>query len=276
MQTKEKIGIIGLGAEGNWWLRFLESLGHDTKSSSRPETNQAVVDWAEIILLCVPMSVAPSVILSIQFRSDQLVICAVGEMIESGKALANLPCEWVQVHRMSGPTLKTMKGQNMLVGRNTVSSQWLLCSNQIIDATEAVVTNTFPIAHDKATSVTQCQLRLDTIASLFAMQRIGIKPSELKPFSSPPFRIHMAVCGRLLKQGPELCFDMLSSNTFAPGAIKAMREAIDQIQSLIEAGDKAGFVRLFNSLCEFVGDDFITSANAQVDAIVEKRLDFSI
>lgn len=266
------VAILGLGVEGaKHWRPFLESRGDAVFGSDRPEDNQSAVDRASIVLIAVPMHCVPEMIKSIQFRPDHLVIFVVGEWCTTACFASDLPCAVAFVHRMCGP-VQSMREQNMIahVLRAGEHSDWLRLT---LEDSEATLIDSNPEDHDRHTSITQGLLRLSLICFFVAVLQLRVRFDRLKHFSSPPFRLFLLVMCRILSQGAELCFDMLSCNKFAKEAIGAMQEALVTVSHHIEKGDRAGFARLFDSFHRHVGNERIGKASESFQDIIKSKRD---
>ncbi len=241
-----KIAILGVGAEGNFWQLFIQK--HDlglVVTSDRAEDNQSVIDQADVVIITVPMSAVSELVSSCVFQPHQLVISAVGEWTHSSKALATISSEWILLHRMCGP-VASMVGQNLIFNTDNApchkTSKWFCALRTALGANEV---SSDKEEHDVAISITQTLLRLITVCFFVVLLHSKVNLERLGLFSSPPFRILKMVMVRILGQGANLCFDMLSSHVHARETITAMSSALEIIRGLIDRQDRKGFHELF-------------------------------
>ena len=77
---------------------------------------------------------------------------------------------------------------------------------------------------------------------------------QLLQFSSPIYRLELAVVGRLFAQDPTLYADIIFAQ---PDALARARHYLDRYQealAMLESGDKAGFCRSFAEVADWFGD----------------------
>lgn len=268
------VGIVGFGNEGRgFWSPFFKKLRYTVLSSDKAEDNQWIVDQASIVVLATPMHITPELIRSLRFRPDQRVIAVVGEWSATKEALLEIPADSMLLHRMCGP-IADMHGQNLIM-HTVKSSSWEndCWFKAIVGEIGANTVASNPDEHDRHIGVTQSLLRLVLICFFVALLELKVSLKGLRAFSSPPFRIFLLVMCRILGQGAELCFDMLSSNRFAKEAISAMQGALTNVADLIEKGDRAGFAALFASFHSHVEPDKIWRANQAFGVAIGQGLD---
>ena len=76
----------------------------------------------------------------------------------------------------------------------------------------------------------------------------------LTVFSSPIYRLELAMVGRLFAQSPQLYADIIFNNPDNFALLKRFHERFGQALSLLEKGDKQAFIDEFNRIGSWFGD----------------------
>jgi chorismate mutase/prephenate dehydrogenase len=76
---------------------------------------------------------------------------------------------------------------------------------------------------------------------------------QLVAFSSPIYRLELAMVGRLFAQDPELYADIIFNNVESIGLLKRFRDRFDAALQLLESGNKGEFVKQFFVIGQWFG-----------------------
>jgi chorismate mutase/prephenate dehydrogenase len=77
---------------------------------------------------------------------------------------------------------------------------------------------------------------------------------ELIAFSSPIYRLELAMVGRLFAQAPELYADIIFSNQDSIPLLQRFSARFAQAIELVQQGDKSAFIEQFNQAAQWFGD----------------------
>ncbi|GAA4897402.1 bifunctional chorismate mutase/prephenate dehydrogenase [Ferrimonas pelagia] len=157
------------------------------------------------------------------------------------------------LHPMFGPDVSSLAKQVVVVchGRAEAKYQWLLEQIQIWGARlhEAPASE-----HDQAMQLVQAMRHFTAFVYGLHLKREHADIEQLLQFSSPIYRLELAMVGRLFAQDPSLYADIIFAQ---PDALARARHYLQRYQealALLEAGDKAGFCDSFAEVAEWFGD----------------------
>jgi chorismate mutase/prephenate dehydrogenase len=82
------------------------------------------------------------------------------------------------------------------------------------------------------------------LAFFTALAESGELVPRLQRMSSTTFDAQLRVASLVARDNPHLYFDIQTLNDFGAASLKALRDAVERIQSLVESRDEGGFVEL--------------------------------
>ena len=86
------------------------------------------------------------------------------------------------------------------------------------------------------------------------MQGEGPDLETLTVFSSPIYRLELAMVGRLFAQSPQLYADIIYNNPDNFALLRRFHERFGKALALLDNGDKQEFINEFNRIGEWFGD----------------------
>ncbi len=157
------------------------------------------------------------------------------------------------LHPMFGPDVGSLAKQVVVVchGRHSASYQWLLEQLVIWGARlhEAAATE-----HDEAMQLVQAMRHFTAFVYGYHLQHEQANIEQLLQFSSPIYRLELAMVGRLFAQDANLYADIIFSQpetrTLARHHLARYQEALQ----MLEQGNKAEFKRMFAEIAAWFGD----------------------
>lgn len=87
------------------------------------------------------------------------------------------------------------------------------------------------------------------------MAKEDIDLQQLLELSSPIYRLELAMVGRLFAQDPQLYADIIMSSDKNVELIRRYHQRLGQSIEMLENKDKAEFIRQFNQVSEWFGED---------------------
>lgn len=211
------IGIIGgLGVMGVWFKRYFESKGFRVLVSDLDTelTNKMLAKESDIIILSTPMEAALEVAGQIGpvLSEEKLLmdICSLKSDIVQ-KMVESTNSEVIGCHPMFGQHTKDLNDQNIILCKGRGDSYTEFFKN-IFEKDGAVVTFSTPQKHDHYMAVVQGLTHLLTIATGEFLRVQNISPDDILKFSTPVFRINLALTGRLFGLDLSLYKDLISRN----------------------------------------------------------------
>jgi chorismate mutase/prephenate dehydrogenase len=271
------IAIVGgEGAMGTWFQRFFTDDGHrvlstDVHTKLRPEE---AVSQADLVMVAVPIRATEEVIRTIApaMRSDAGIVDITS--IKSGPVQAMLdaaPADVVGSHPMFGPSTRRMSRQRVILcpARGTFWFEWLKGS---FERRGAEVTVATAEEHDRQMAFVQVLVHLITYLSGKTMHDMGCDIGESLRFTSPVYRMELAMTARHFAQNPNLYADIEFLHPRAQEIADALRSAADNVAQRVAAGDTAGFAAEFREIATYLGP-FKDEAMAESDYLIRALVD---
>ncbi|MBF0225663.1 MAG: prephenate dehydrogenase/arogenate dehydrogenase family protein [Desulfobacterales bacterium] len=252
------IGIVGgTGKMGKWFENYFSDLGHKILISGRKTSLSPfdLVKQCNIIILSTPLHAAIKTAEEIGpiMSQEQLLMdfCSLKEdIVES--MMKSTSANVIGVHPIFGPSTKSIKGQNIVMcyGRG---DKWMDQLENEFKAHGAIVTRMDPKTHDKNMAVVQSLTHFLTISMGSLLQKINMLPKEAICFSTPIFRIKLALIARLFAQDISLYTSLINKNNHFPEILEIFKYTIDELESNVLSDDEKGLSYLKN-IQEFIGD----------------------
>ena len=263
------VGIIGInGKYGQWLKRFFESLGHTVIGSdlNTETTNQSVVEQADVVIFSVwPSATAAAIREMISYsRTDQLWLEVTSIKAEPVKAMLASQAEVVGLHPMCAPTVKTLRGQTVIVCPVRVN-KWRSWIMEVLRDSQATIKLTTPEDHDHQVAFVQGLPHAAILVMAAVLRRMNVDVSESLEFTSPFYRIAWGLMGRILAQNADLYANIQMLNPNIPIILAALEEEIRRFRELVVSKDKDAFLREFGASAEHFGQDNCREASTLFD-----------
>ncbi|MCI5108511.1 MAG: prephenate dehydrogenase/arogenate dehydrogenase family protein [Candidatus Pacebacteria bacterium] len=272
------VGIIGVnGRFGRWFEDFFKARG-DTVIGSDLETkvtNIDVMEKAEVVLFCVPISKMKEVIGECQpfSRDGQLCMDITSVKLMPTEAFRDYRSQVVSLHPMCSPTTQTLRGQTLCVDVLSLNKHrdWL---DRLFADLSVVVKETTADDHDRHMAVVQGLPHASVLAMARVMREYGIDVAESKGYTSPFYLIAMSLMGRILNQDPNLYFDIQVENPYVVDYLRKLIRILNEAVETIETKDRGRFVEEFLKSKRHFGDE-TEAASLLFNALIRLRADLS-
>lgn len=273
------VGIIGInGKYGQWLKRFFESLGHTVIGSdlNTETTNQSVVEQADVVIFSVwPSATIAAIREMVPYsRTDQLWLDITSLKTEPVEAMLASQAEVVGLHPMCAPTVKTLKGQTVIVCP-VRAHKWLGWILKVLGDSQATIKLAAPEEHDRQVAFVQGLPHAAILVMAAVLRRMEVDISESLEFTSPFYRIAWGLMGRILAQNADLYADIQMLNPNIPAALAALEEEVHRFRELVVSGDKDAFLREFRASAEHFGEDNRREASTLFDHLNRLMTDLS-
>lgn len=245
----EKIVVVGgAGALGRIFVDMFERSGYSVsvlEAQDWPSADQ-ILHGAGLVLVAVPIKLTEQVINQLDNLPEDCILADVTSTkyrpLQAMLAAHKGPV--VGLHPMFGPDVQSLVKQVVVVcdGRNSDAYQWLIeqltCWGAILHSSDAR-------QHDDAMAFIQVMRHFSSF--VYGGHLAGENPDlkQLVAFSSPIYRLELAMVGRLFAQDPELYADIIFNNVESIGLLKRFRDRFDDALGLLESGNKGEFVKQF-------------------------------
>lgn len=269
--------IGGRGRIGRLFERELLDQGQtvDIYDIDDPRDLAPTVARADLVLISVPMSqatevarkVAPLVgkqALLADLNSLKTDIC---KAMESSNA-----AEVVGLHPMFGPTLPHLRGQKMVACAVRTGQRTEVLFN-LFQQMGLELVHTDPQTHDRMMAIVQVLVHFSTIVMGSALQRSGASVEKSLEFTSPIYRVELALIGRLFAQDPKLYAEIEMLNPFGAEIRQHFIQAALQINGMIERQDRQQFCDTFVEIKDYFADfsdQSMELSNFLIDCLTSK------
>jgi len=159
----------------------------------------------------------------------------------------------IGLHPMFGPDAPGMIKQVVVVceGRDADKSQWLIEQMQVWGAQ---IHPTQADTHDQAMSFIQVMRHFSTFVYGQHLQQENPKLSELIEFSSPIYRLELAMVGRLFAQAPSLYADIIFHDKANIALLERFHQRFGEALNIVKNRDKDTFISRFEEVEEWFGE----------------------
>ena len=251
--------IGGAGALGRVFVSLFERSNYNVSVVERDDWEngyaESVLQTASLVIVSVPINLTESVIAKLTMLPENCVLADITSIkakpLEAMLAVHNGPV--VGRHPMFGPDAPGMINQVVVVceGRGSEKYAWLIEQMRIWGAT---IHDSSAKEHDEAMAYIQVMRHFNTF--VYGQHLKGENPDleSLTMFSSPIYRLELAMVGRLFAQSPQLYADIIFNNPDNFALLRRFYERFGLALSLLESGDKKGFVEQFMKVGGWFGD----------------------
>jgi chorismate mutase/prephenate dehydrogenase len=159
----------------------------------------------------------------------------------------------VGLHPMHGPDVQNLSKQLMMVcpGRDEDASDWLL--NQFrLWGMRLVAAD--PAAHDRAMHLIQGLRHYIALLHGSYLKSNDLKPDDILNYSSPIYRAELMMTGRIFAQDAALYADIVFADEERRSILLGFLAHHENLAGMVRRGDKAAFIREFESITAFFGD----------------------
>lgn len=283
-QINENLGdVVIVGGEGKLGGLFSQMLtlsGYQVKVLDKDDWASAaqMFEGAGLVIVTVPISITCELIrdkLS-SLPGDCILADLTSVKTEPVKAmLAAHSGPVVGLHPMFGPDVGSLAKQVVVVchGRDSDKYQWLLEQIRIWGAR---LVEAEPEKHDKAMQLVQAMRHFSSFVYGLNLYKEEADIGSLLQFSSPIYRLELAMVGRLFAQSPELYADIIFAQKESMHAIGDYLDNYSQALSLLRAGDRDAFVAQFKEVAQWFGDfapQFQRESRAMLQSVNDMKTD---
>lgn len=271
-----KVVIVGgRGALGHIFEKMFLRSGYKTEVMEKDDWPRAqqVFEGAGLVLISVPIRTTVEVISALKHIPPACVLADVTSVKESplNAMLQVHKGPVVGLHPMFGPDVPGLVKQVIVVshGRDASEYEWLLEQFRIWGA---ALIDSCPKEHDKAMAFIQVMRHFSSYVYGAHLSKENPSLEQLVKFSSPIYRLELAMVGRLFAQDPVLYADIIFDSEFGKGLLERFHHRFGEALAMLREGDKASFIKQFNDIATWFGD-FATTSLAESKKLLLKADD---
>lgn len=256
---KTKVGIIGgTGQMGQFFRKVFEQNDCEVLVSSR-NTKLKLIDCvkkSDVIVISVPISATIETIRNLApYAKKDALLCDLTSIKKEpcSAMLRHSKCEVIGMHPVFGPGVNSLKNQTIVICplRGEKWLKWLL---KIFEREKAKIKITSPKKHDKMMAIIQGLNHFSTLGVAHAMKSLGIELKETLEFTSPIYKLRIAMVGRILNQDPSLYASLEIDNSKNNEVLKAYMESSKKLFEIINSKNRKEFLEYFSECAGFFGD----------------------
>jgi chorismate mutase/prephenate dehydratase len=260
-QKTIRIGIIGgTGSMGVLFKRIFEENGQEVYIGSRSMEGsyKMAVESSGVVIISVPLHVVPETIKAIKpfVKKNQLIVNFSSLQSIYTTSLKSLPCTYIGIHPMFGPTVKNLYGQHIVFCHKTKHPLEKFLRSLFIKL-GALVSDMNTSSHDEQMALTQALIHSLHITSALTKKNFGAVKSKI---STPVSRLHNLLTGRIFSQSAELYENILMMNPKALDVIDEELKSLLSLRNLIVLKDRNKFQEIFNSIKDSIGEEEIKAS----------------
>ncbi len=249
--------IGGKGALGRVFVKLLDSTGYTVSIVEKNDWDDidSVVSTADMIIVAVPINKTVDIIENLPSLPKNCILADVTSIKDKPlKAMLDKHSgPVVGLHPMFGPDAPGMIRQVVVVchGRHQETYVPFLEQMKLWGATlfESSAQN-----HDRAMSIIQVMRHFSSFVYGLHLHAEDPDLKELIAFSSPIYRLELAMVGRLFAQAPELYADIIFQDASNIVLLQNFADRFNNAIRLLESNDKASFVEEFKQVSAWFGD----------------------
>ena len=256
-QIKKIVVVGGAGALGRIFVDMFRRSGYAVSVLEQhdwPNASEIFKD-AGLVMVAVPIKLTESIIAKLDNLPADCILVDITSTKQKPLAamLAAHRGPVLGLHPMFGPDVASLVKQVVVVchGRHEEQYQWLLQQIKIWGAMLQVVKAQ---EHDDAMVFIQAMRHFCSF--VFGAHLASENPDlkQLISLSSPIYRLELAMVGRLFAQDPALYADIIFDNQGSLNLLTKFNQQFLKALSLVEANNKADFIKQFLKIGAWFGD----------------------
>lgn len=254
---KKVVIIGGAGALGKLFVQLFEQSDYQVVVLEKDDWSRSDELFADagLVIVAVPIKLTTAVIQRLDALPADCVLADITSVKnEPLKAMLKVhKGPVVGLHPMFGPDSPGMIKQVVVVcdGRFEQQYAWLI---EQMRTWGAVIHASSSDEHDSAMAFIQVMRHFSTFVYGQHLQEEDPDLSSLLMFSSPIYRLELAMVGRLFAQEPALYADIIFNNEESLALLKRFHERFGQALQLVESEDKDSFISQFNQTKKWFGE----------------------
>ena len=289
---KPKIAIIGgTGGMGLLFAELFRKAGLEVLIGSRKVAGsyEKSISSADIVIVSVPIQVVPETILCIKpfLRKNHLIVDFSSVQSAHQQSFKKLQCSAISVHPLFGPTVKDFAGQIFVFsGQNKLKHKSVSFLKNFFKNLGGSVVEMTPKSHDSSMALIQALIHVTHITSTTVIEnarskvqskmggKVGDKGTFLEKVSTPVYKLHRAVSGRIFSQPAELYANILMTNPEVLKAMDAEILALTKLRKVVADKDYKRFEQTFNRTKNLLGAEkvkkYMQDTNKMLEIISKK------
>jgi len=259
---------------GEWFVEFFEERGWSVDVSDLEADDSVPIESADeydVVVVAVPIEATTGVIeevASVMTDGVLMDVTSVKEGPVKTMRTASVDVELLGTHPMFGPSVRSMRGQTVIVVRERVGER----AERVVEAFRDAGANVQVAGareHDEMMSVVQGLTHYALVSIGGALERLEFNVDDSRRFMSPVYEILLDFVGRVLNQNPELYAD-IQTNQPVGEVHDAFIQTAEVLAEAVENDDAETFVDEMLGAARHYGDT--RSALRRSDKLIEANV----
>ena len=249
--------VGGNGKLGRLFVNMFRLSGYEVKVLGRQDWEQAaqIVENASLVIVSVPIDSTVETIARLPKLPDNCILTDLTS-VKQAPLKAMLEAHTgpvVGLHPMFGPDIGSFAKQVIVhcKGRGKAQYQWVIDQMKLWGAH---LHESNGKEHDETMSIVQALRHFTSFAYGMHLYNEDVDIKRLLAFSSPIYRLELAMVGRLFAQDPNLYASII---TAAPENVQMLKRYLSNFSSaldVLEQGNEEAFVEKFKEVADWFGD----------------------
>jgi len=280
VNTKQSptIGIIGgKGQIGSFFanLFLADNLNVLISDLDTDLSNVDLVHQSDVVIISVPIDTTISVIEEIvpYLSADKLVIDMTSVKSLSSKALCLSKADVIGIHPMFNPSVGTIEHQTIILTPSRDRNGWLEKIKDYLANKNVKIKVTTAEHHDHMMSLIQVLIHYNSISIGITMAKMGFDIHETLEYTSPIYRMELAMIGRIFAQNGRLYGNIPMHNPYTQKTILEHKLTLEEMSKIILTKDLDAFTEKFSMASDFF-NDFKAKAMVESNYLIKQLVKY--
>ncbi len=250
------IGIIG--GHGQIGAYFSSIFSSDTinviiSDLGTSLTNVNLAKSSDIIVVSVPIDKTVDVIKEIipYLTKNQLIIDMTSIKMVTSDIMKQSEADVIGLHPMFNPSVGSIAKQTMIITPVRDRNNWLSVIQGYFEEKKVKLKITTPENHDRMMSLIQVLIHFNSISIGITMAKMGFDINETLEYTSPIYRMELAMIGRIFAQNGRLYGNIPMNNPFTQNTLLEHKLTLEEMSKIILTKDLNGFIEKFEFASNF-------------------------
>ncbi len=256
---KEDVLIVGgLGGMGRWFAYFLQNQGHrvainDIKLPGRCGFSyykdiKSGLKGKSLVVISTPLAIVPDIIETLTELNCNAVVCDIASVkshiIPAIKKAIEKNIKITSIHPMFGPSCRTLSDKVVcLCDCGSPEANGMIMN--IFKNTAVRIINLSFDEHDRLVSYVLGLSHFINVLFIKNLMDSGYEFKDLKRIASTTFNAQMETTNSVIKENPELYYEIQSLNPYTLDLYKNLTMCMDALMKIVKKGKRDAFKKVF-------------------------------
>ncbi len=277
-------GVIG-GSRGmgEWFVRYLKNhftnqapnhIGSELErvrfssedDASEFQSNEELVEWADVIILSVPIGKTVALLSEIYpLLAGKVLIdlTSVKKMVfdaifQLRKEFGRVDFDYQSLHPLFGPSIQSVRNETIIWLEEISENGTLPNGKEVRErlrgyfAQDGIKTPVYNyLEHDKTMAIVQSLNHFTLFCGAKTVTKLCREITEVKESASPPYRIFLLFFTRYVLQDPQLYADIQLNNEFTLDVLTLFQKEVNSLLEIIQQRDRESFLSFVQEMQPF-------------------------